>query len=123
MGLVTGLRGELGHRRGRRQDSAESLPLPAEKHKDVSTSFQNTELLNNTVKILPTCVCAHVATRGGLFLLTEELFVLVRGNIIRWEELITEGQVKCAVILACTFFWRSVLTSNTASILLRKNIL
>lgn len=49
--------------------------------------------------------------------LTEELFVLVRGNIICWEELTTEGQVSCAVTLACTFFCRSVLISKTASIL------
>lgn len=42
--------------------------------------------------------------RTGLFILTEEPFVLVRGNRICWEELTTEGQVSCAVTLACTFF-------------------
>lgn len=53
--------------------------------------------------------------------LTEELFVLVRGKVICWEELTSVGQLKCAVTLAWTFFWRSVLTSKTASILLVTN--
>lgn len=61
-----------------------------------------------------------VSTSGGLFPLTEELFVLVKGNIIRWDEFTTEGHVNCAVTLACTCFWRSVLTSKTASILLKE---
>lgn len=43
-GWVTGPRGELGHRQGRRQDSAESPPLPAEIQKDVAPQFQNTKL-------------------------------------------------------------------------------
>lgn len=63
-------------------------------------------------------VCVPI--RGREFVLTEELFVLVKGNVILCEELTSVGQVKCAVILAWTFFWRSVLTSNMASIL-RKN--
>lgn len=54
---------------------------------------------------------------GQWRVLTEELLVLVRGNVILCEELTSEGHVRCAVILACTFFWRSVLTSKTASIL------
>lgn len=66
------------------------------------------------------CTCAP--TRGGLLLLTEELFVLVRGNVILCDELTSEGHVKCAVILACTFFWRSVSTSKTASILLVRKV-
>lgn len=101
-GWVTEPKGELGHRLGRRQDSAKSPPHPAEKQK---YNFENT------------CVFGHVGKRGGLLLLTEELFVLVRGNVIRCDELTSEGQVKCAVILACTFFCRSVFTSKMASIL------
>lgn len=114
-GLDTEPRGELGRTRERLQDSAEPPPHTAEIHKDVTPQFQH-RTLTPPLKT-PACVCALKLTRGGLFLLTEELFVLVRGNMMRWEELTTEGHVRCAVTFACTFFWRSVFTSKTASTL------
>lgn len=89
---VTAPRGEPGHRRGRRQDSAEPPLHPTLKQKDVPQL--QTQNYNNMLKY--SCAC--------LLLLTEEPFVLVRGNVIRCEELTNEGHVKCAVILACTFF-------------------
>lgn len=117
-GWATAPEGELGQRRGRRQDSAESPPHPAETQKHVLQlqTHQRSQHLKTLLRVF-VYMCMRVPTAGRLCRLTEELFVLVRGNVMRWDELTKEGQVSCAVIFACTFFWRSVLTSKTASIL------
>lgn len=87
MDWVTEPRGELGHKRGHRQDSAESPLHPTENQKDIPFNFKHRtiKLTNNMLKYFPVCLytCTNkrwiVAThRGAVCVGQRECYMLWR---------------------------------------------
>lgn len=99
-GWATEPKGELGHRRGRRQDSAKSPPHPAEKQKDFPiTRISKTQLWKH---LKASCMCYWTCRKKKGIVSTHRGTVCVgqrECNSLWWVDQWGPGQVRCYLSL------------------------